>query len=338
MPFAQFQFEARRALLARACGVALVAGLSHGPALASPQQHLHVEVELVSELAVAAPGRPVTVAVRLKPEAGWHSYWQNPGDSGLATRIDWQLPDGVQAGPIQWPFPHRESLGPLTNFGYADEHFLLTELALPAATGWAALELKAAVSWLVCQEICIPGSAELSLRLPFGEPATSTWADAIAASRAAVPQPLPVPAQFAVVGQQFRLQLEAGEWSAAELAFYPLTTELVANAAEPQIEQGEQWVEVSLPVSEYFSAAPATMEAVLVLDERRAVQVQARRVDAGQLLERGDPATPLETALMPGTELSLAFALLLAFAGGLILNLMPCVFPVLSIKIGRAHV
>ena len=95
---------------------------------AEPVRRDHINVELVAAMDAAVPGEPLTVALRLEPDDHWHTYWRNPGDSGLPTRMSWTLPEGLQAGDILWPFPERQPLGPLTNFGYSGEHFLLTEI------------------------------------------------------------------------------------------------------------------------------------------------------------------------------------------------------------------
>jgi len=102
------------------------------PVAADPVQRPHIEAELIPEKSGLRPGEPLTVALRLKMEKHWHTYWKNPGDSGLPTRIAWALPQGFSAGPIQWPAPRRINVGPLTNFGYEGEILLLTDIQVPA--------------------------------------------------------------------------------------------------------------------------------------------------------------------------------------------------------------
>jgi thiol:disulfide interchange protein DsbD len=138
-------------ILAVAAAVAAVA------AAAAPVKTEHVEAELVSERTALVPGQATTVALRLKMADGWHTYWQNPGDSGLPTTLAWTLPAGVTAGPIQWPAPHTLPVGPLLNYGYEGE-----VLCSPTSTcrpsrqaGDARAQAKA--EWLVCRETCIPG-------------------------------------------------------------------------------------------------------------------------------------------------------------------------------------
>ena len=136
------------------------------------------------------PGETSTVALRLKMANGWHTYWQNPGDSGLPTTLTWTLPKGVSAGPILWPAPRALPAGPLVNYGYEGEVLLLTEVAVPreAALG-DTLTLAAKAEWLVCRETCIPEEAQLDLALPVMGRSDEypQWGRAIAATREALP-------------------------------------------------------------------------------------------------------------------------------------------------------
>jgi thiol:disulfide interchange protein DsbD len=126
----------------------------------------HVKVSLVAESDAVRPGRPVTVGVRLEMEKGWHTYWRNPGDSGLPTRVRWELPEGFVAGEIRWPHPIRFTTGPVVSYGYEHEVLLPVEVRVPASVGGAEVRLAARVDWLECQEACLPGRAEVSLALP----------------------------------------------------------------------------------------------------------------------------------------------------------------------------
>jgi DsbC/DsbD-like thiol-disulfide interchange protein len=112
------------------------------------------------------PGRPLTVGIRLEMEKGWHTYWRNPGDSGLATRVRWQLPAGFTAGELRWPYPTAFASGPLVSYGYEHEVLLPVELSVPSSVGQAEVRIAARVDWLECQEACLPGRADVSLVLP----------------------------------------------------------------------------------------------------------------------------------------------------------------------------
>ena len=148
--------------------VALLYLWSSSAAAEAPEQH--AKAELIAETTALLRGGDSTVALMLTPEPGWHTYWINPGDSGLATKLEWTLPAGVTAGDIQWPAPHPAPLGELTNYGYDDETLHLVNIAVPAS--WPqdqALSLKLKAKWLVCKEVCIPDSAELTLTLPVAD-------------------------------------------------------------------------------------------------------------------------------------------------------------------------
>ena len=136
-------------------------------AQAAPVRTEHVEAELVAESASAAPGKPATVGLRLKMDEHWHTYWRNPGDSGLPTKIRWTLSEGWKAGPIQWPYPEAQRIGPLMNYGYADEVLLLVELTPPADAKPGPIALQADADWLVCKDICIPDKSSLSRPFAF---------------------------------------------------------------------------------------------------------------------------------------------------------------------------
>src|SRR5882672_3345097 len=146
------------------CLILLITALtSMAPASATPVQRPHIEAELIPEKSSLHSGAPLTVALRLKMVSRWHTYWKNPGDSGLPTRITWTLPQGFSARPIQWPVPRRINVGPLTNFGYEGEIFLLTDIQVPAGlAAGTAVPITARADWLVCEEICIPGDATCS--------------------------------------------------------------------------------------------------------------------------------------------------------------------------------
>ncbi|HEX7465677.1 MAG TPA: protein-disulfide reductase DsbD domain-containing protein, partial [Usitatibacter sp.] len=121
----------------------------------------HVEADLVADKASAQPGKPLRVGLRLRMEPQWHTYWRNPGDSGLPTKIQWILPEGWKAGEIQWPFPQPLPVGPLMNYGYEDEVVLLAELTPPSSAPAGNASIKARADWLVCKDICVPEKGEL---------------------------------------------------------------------------------------------------------------------------------------------------------------------------------
>jgi len=181
----------RRALSTLVVATGLAALAVH--AAAAPVRTEHVEAELVSAQSALAPGQAATLALRLKIQDGWHTYWRNPGDSGLPTTLDWKLPPGFSAGAIEWPAPRALPAGPLVNYGYEGEVLHLVPLTVPAdAKVGAPVVLSARADWLVCRETCIPDGADLTLTLPVA-PAPQPdgrWQPRIAATEAALPRAL----------------------------------------------------------------------------------------------------------------------------------------------------
>ena len=137
-----------------------------GRADAQPSGGRHVRASLVAEADSVEAGRPLIVGFRLEMEPGWHTYWRNPGDSGLPTRVAWELPDGFSAGELQWPRPIRFLTGPLVSYGYEHEVLHPVEISVPASIGASEVRLAARLSWLECREACLPGKADLALTLP----------------------------------------------------------------------------------------------------------------------------------------------------------------------------
>jgi thiol:disulfide interchange protein DsbD len=158
LPFARFS---RGALSALAVPLILSSSVS---AQAPPGRH--VKASLVAETDAVQPGRPLTVGIRLEMEKGWHTYWRNPGDSGLPTRAKWDLPPGFAAGEILWPYPIRFPTGPLVSYGYEHDVLLPVEIRVPASMTGPEVRIAARVDWLECLEACLPGRADVSLTLP----------------------------------------------------------------------------------------------------------------------------------------------------------------------------
>ncbi|MFQ5512019.1 MAG: protein-disulfide reductase DsbD domain-containing protein [Candidatus Krumholzibacteriia bacterium] len=152
----------------RARFLILAAVLSGGvdAAAANGAETNHVRAELVGETTSIQPGQPFWVAVRLEMDQGWHVNWINPGDAGLAPRIEWALPEGFAAGDIRWPYPERFAVPELSMFGYEGSVSLMVEIRPPSALGHERVELRARVTWLACRDVCIPGEAQVVLALP----------------------------------------------------------------------------------------------------------------------------------------------------------------------------
>jgi thiol:disulfide interchange protein DsbD len=205
--------------------------------LAEPATSRHVEASLVAETDAVTPGQPLVTGIRLRMEPGWHTYWRNPGDSGLSTKVQWELPEGLSAGAIQWPGPIRFNTGPLVSYGYHDEVLLPVELEVPAGLPSDRVHLKARVSWLECREVCLPGKADLELTLPVrARSAPGPAAGLFEATRGALPR----------AGEGWRFAATADESGVSlavapprgttldEAYFYPVTRRVI-DYSEPQV-------------------------------------------------------------------------------------------------------
>jgi thiol:disulfide interchange protein DsbD len=305
---------------------------------AAPVPTPHVEAELVAEHTGWIAGATNWVALRLKPEAGWHTYWRNPGDSGLPTTLAWTLPENWKAGDIAWPYPSTHRVGELTNYGYDTQTLHLVPLEVPAGTA-GEQTVRALAKWLVCKDICIPGQAELALTLPVSEIATAdpVWAQRFADTRQLLPQVEPLAGHFAIEGGEVRLQVDAVELAgAASVEFYPYADDLLNHAAQQRVALEGTVARFAQAQSPYLNDPPRSVDGVVVVQgssEKSAYTVAAQPGEVATVAKPAAQAPAPDLAgqaqgAVPDLWLALGFALL----GGLILNLMPCVFPVLSIK------
>ena len=313
-------------------------------ALAAPVRTAHVEAELVAAQTALVPGTPSTVALRLKMDRGWHTYWRNPGDSGLPTTIAWTLPAGVSAGPIEWPAPRALPVGPLVNYGYEEEVFLLTEVAVAPGVAGSSANLAARADWLVCKEICIPEGADLTLPLPVAPSATSDprWGATIASVRAALPQPLENWTVSAIGrGSQVALSMHPGSGGAdlGTVHFFPYAEGKIEASGKQTLAQEGAALTLTLPVASQRVGEFKRVEGVLSSSKgfggRDAVTIDVPlegAVVAGPS-SAGASAAPLPVSAADANRISVWLALVFALAGGALLNLMPCVFPVLSLKV-----
>ena len=332
----------RRALVLAVAVVSSILGIV--AARAEPVRTPNVEAELVSERSALVPGQTATVALRLKIRDHWHTYWQNPGDSGLPTTLDWKLPGGITAGPIQWPAPKALPAGPLINYGYEGEVFHLVDLAVPATLpAGTPVTLAARADWLVCEDTCIPEGADLTLTLPVatGTDAHPKWGGPIRATRDALPRPLTGWTVTATGdGPKVRLVLSppAGAPDPGAIRFFPFGEGQIEPSAPQTLARDGSGFTMMLPVANQLAPGFTRVAGVLTaqhgLSGPRAATIDvplAGTVVAGpKPLEA--PAPKLDVGAPATSTLSLAAALAFAFGGGLLLNLMPCVFPVLSIK------
>jgi thiol:disulfide interchange protein/DsbC/DsbD-like thiol-disulfide interchange protein len=320
------------------------AALASGPVVTTPQ----VRAELVAHAPEGVlPGKPLWLGLKIEHQREWHTYWKNPGDSGLPTKLNFTLPEGLQAGPVQWPTPSRLPTGPLMNYGYADTLLLPVAVTVPAGFSAESLDVKLQSEWLVCRDVCIPEGGEFSLRLP-AQAATAAHAALFASTQAAVP--------LAAVGAQATAAVQDGAlvvqvlglpaaWRGQTLQFFPETTGVINNAAIPKASwQGDTW-SARVPLDPQRTDSPMAMPVVLTTPGQPAgllVQVVVTTpwpaLAAPAVASTEAALQPPVAATPPPHALSLGLALLAALAGGALLNLMPCVFPVLSLKVlGFSH-
>ena len=318
-------------------GLALLSAL--WPSAGEAQFPDPVRARLLADVTSVQVGRDFTLGVLLKQDPGWHTYWAWPGDAGQATEVEWQTPPGFDVAPLQWPGPHRYQEEDLTVFGYADEVMLLAPVQTPAVLP-DTLRFTAEVNWLVCREICIPGGATLSLHLETGE-AEPAHADLFDRYRAMVPAPLseadPVswrPTVEAHGGGALRVAVEvAADYEGGEPpGFFPLPGGDGASLdVGALVEQEPKRTRSELRIEPYpGEPLPRQMDGVIAFPgaggERR---FRTIRFD---LRESGIDLLAAEFGTAPGGASSLWGYLLMAVIGGLILNLMPCVLPVISLK------
>ena len=325
---------------------ALVAALAAGslPVQAAANPAVVTTPQVRAELVAHAPeglaaGKPVWLGLKIEHQPHWHTYWKNPGDSGLPTTLQWSLPAGVQAGGIQWPTPVRLPIGPLMNFGYEGTLLLPVPVTVPADFKGSGLDVKLRADWLVCKDVCIPEGGDFTLQVP-AQAATSGHKALFDSAARALPQSVPgAQASAAVEGTELVVRVAGlpAAWQGGTLGFLPETTGVINNAAQPKTSWADGTWTARVPLDPQRSESPAAMPAVLTSAGQPAGLLVQVAVTTPWPAVAAPPALPAlgdaQVSTPPPADLSLALALLFALAGGLLLNLMPCVFPVLSLKV-----
>ncbi len=301
----------------------------------------NVKARLVSETGGIGPGQSIWVALELNIRDGWHTYWRNPGDSGQATTLAWTLPPGFTAGEIVWTTPHRFDLPPLVNYGYAGHAVHLVKITAPRElkSGSVAL-LQAKAGWLVCSDVCIPEDAQLQLKLPTIDGAAAVDpkdAALFTAARSDLPNPQPAATGARIQDGKLVLTLGSG-WGATlaqitSLAFFPYDENSIEYGAPQTLTRSKDAVELAVKVGD-LPPKTGTVRGVLLATEESGGSPAAVPIEIAAAFGGAGGGTPAAgAAAVRNLETpSLPSLVLLAILGGLILNLMPCVFPVLSIK------
>jgi thiol:disulfide interchange protein DsbD len=286
----------------------------------------HVHVQLVTPEDQLYPGGNNSIGLYFKLEPGWHVYWQNAGDSGEPPHIRWTLPAGVTAGALQFPAPKRLPLGPLMDFGYEDQVLfpIAIQIADNVKDGPAVLDAK--VDWLVCREVCIPGKAELEVKLhllpkqPLVASGSGTDAELFEHWEKLLPNALPATdkAVFAPTAAGFRLGIDTGQRE-TQAVFFPEDQDILDNPALQTLTATAHGLILDLKKDTNLKSSPAQLKGVLELGGGRDFEITALP---------GTVAAPLPAFSFGALAKIAGFA----FLGGLLLNLMPCVFPVLFLK------
>ena len=284
------------------------------PAVATAQ---NIRPQLVAE-GPAPPGGEVELAIHMRTAPGWHGYWQNPGDAGLPMSVEWQLPPGFEAGPLRYPVPSRLTIAGLMNYVYERDYAVLVRLKVPAgARGVTALRARA--RWLACTDkICVPEQGSFGLDLPIGR--GTPRREQFDQWRRALPQPLLTPARFDLAGGTLQVAIPLPRAIAVGQPYvFPLSDGPVDYAAPQRFRRDGDTLIAELARRR---GAPSEFAGVLALGDGRGLQFRAA---PGAVPEGGKRIGDLGTR-------AILIAVLGALAGGLLLNLMPCVFPILALK------
>ncbi len=318
------------------CLILLGTGIAAAQGEANPKRY--VEIELIADKRVAAPGQTFWVALRQKIVPGWHTYWRNPGDSGEPTKITWSLPEGFTASDIHWPVPDAIPVGPLLNHGYSNEVLLLTQITVPQSAE-GRVTLSADSTWLVCKEICIPETGKASVDITIASPAQVSQ-DAVTLTHAVSKLPKEAPWQAYVSADETSVRLTLSDAGldpgrVAKLHFFPDEWGPIAFAAKQTVSWDSGSPTLVMARGDLKDKPVDALKGLLVIDEdtgdgvvRHGFEVSAKAGPTG-----GQSITALQLAgPSGGSGVGLWQALVFALLGGAILNLMPCVFPVLSLK------
>ncbi|SMF63067.1 protein-disulfide reductase DsbD family protein [Allosphingosinicella indica] len=310
-------------------GSALALALAAAPA--SAQRAPNIKAALTAETDRPAPGSTVTLAFVMTPDKGWHGYWKNPGDSGMETQAAWTLPEGVTAGPLTYPTPKRLIVAGLMNYVYEGRYAQLVDLTIPAGLApGTRLPIRVKLDYLACtDEICVPESATLAKDLIVGSGGAERRAE-FDAWRAELPRPLGSPATFAAAGGKLRLAIPVPAAMALDDPYvFPLADGMIDYAAAQAISRSGDLLIVETEAGGQASGAKA-IEGVLAIGGRSGLSFEAV---PGTVPAAGVPIAAASEAQGGGESATAILAALAgALIGGLLLNIMPCVFPILSLK------
>lgn len=321
----------RRILIALLLLISVPVAYASGLPDANAEQHVHVS--LIPDRLTVRPGGSFTVAVAQQIAEGWHTYWKNPGEAGYPTTVTWHMPKGWKAGAIQWPYPQREQVGPLMDYGYRHQVWLLTDLSVPADAKSGRTDITADVAWLACLNVCVPENATVKFTVfvnPLGSAPYAATRGQFSAARAKLPTASPWPVHTYADGDKLVLSLDTADLNGSAkpktAVFFPDAPDQIVDAAPQSFTVDDKGLRLSLtPAKTRKADKPLT--GVLVLTTPQG-SVQALNISA-----KSGPAGAVASAGKGGSgDMGIWLALVFAFIGGLILNIMPCVLPVLAMK------
>ncbi len=296
-----------------------------------------VEASLILEKTIIQPGETLFVAVKLRMKNGWHTYWKNPGDAGYATQIEWALPPKTMVSDILWPAPEKFQFGDLVNFGYSDEVTLLTKIQIPKSHKSQIFQINAMVEWLACKDVCIPGNQKLSGNVAIGTQSVvnNVSLKEITSAKSLIPGKLNMEdngSEIWLSPSSLNIKIPQSVASNLESLYFFPTKNNIINYSSQQIltEEGNFW---NLKIKRTKQGAPhgAGVEGIIVAKPSFSDGHQSKQISLA------NPKIKDTNYLGMGNKnstspITLLTALLFSLIGGFLLNLMPCVLPVISIK------
>src|SRR5262249_30758178 len=289
-----------------------------------------VKAELLADTSAIVPGKPFTIGLLLRMAPRWHTYWAFSGDAGLPTELKWKLPSGWNVGEIQWPIPLKTiDPGDIETYGYENEVLLMQEITPPQKLDNSPVKLPAEANWLVCEKICIPGSATLQLELPISTTSQSANSEVFARYRRLLPQNWPessvAKANWSRVGRDLRLKITSETLANYRTQdFFPLPGQGII-VGHPTIEsRNRNEVIFRIPIESSEKNLSSIPGLIVFSQQPNGEDRAAWRIGSPPTVSAAASTTPARSVFT---------FLLFGFLGGIILNLMPCVLPVISLKI-----
>ena len=307
-------------------------------AFAASAQSNRVDTEYASsiflpEKTAFVPGETTWLAFAQELEPNWHVYWKNPGDSGLPLELNWTLPDGFNAGDVVYPTPERIPVGPLANFGHHGAPVFLVPITVDENVTGADATLNVSATWLICEEICVPETGDFELTMPVADEAENfpLGVIKIKEARSATPTELEGKARFAATAEALVLEVEAPEGIAENVLFFPEKEGLIEPAAEQIVAlNGGRLSVMMTPGFDYDPTAVDSLKGVLATTDKPPAGFSLTAEKDASLAPPATASAPV--AAVTSDQSNLPILIVAAFFGGMLLNIMPCVFPIIFIK------